>query len=229
METKRFMKVILISSVFLMCLAYTGYSQVLTKREIRNEWLKSNNPTTKDSILLRILNKESVYKKDLINTIKELKENNVDTLGLFRFFTLGNTKKTYTGGGGLYLVWQSKDQYYVKRYTNEPVGKKSSLERSYFIDFFKQEYNVIRYDYLLPPIYSGKRVGGAVEYDGQIVMHDKYYTIFCQLGEKFKVIEFGNSYVSDEKSLFYLDNVSAFSYHWFLIAEAEMKRSLLQP
>jgi len=73
------------------------------------------------------------------------------------------------------------------------------------------------------PIYSAKKVGAKIEYESGIQFHDDNYIIFCQLGKKMKSIQFGQSYFKDEKSLFYLDNISTFSFPWFTIAEAEIK------
>lgn len=68
-----------------------------------------------------------------------------------------------------------------------------------------------------------------VEYDGNIFFHDKNYTIFCQLNNNFKLLNFGQSDFTNEKSLFYLDNISTESFHLYKIVEAEVKTLLPTP
>ena len=210
-------------AIFVFC-HFNCQSQSLTKRQIYNEWVKSYAELNKDSFLLRVTQYDSLYQTDFINTMKRLKKNHIDTFGFIKITSIGQTKKAIGRGSRIYLFWQAEDKYYLKLFCDSML-KEVSIEDSKFITFFKEHYDEIEKDYLLPPIYTIMKDRNKVEYSEGVKFHEKRYTLFCQLGEKNRSYEFGESYINDDRSLFYVDNISTSLFHWFVIANAEIKKS----
>ncbi len=199
---------------------YTGQfvcCQEVTKQEIYTNWTNSNKSITKQEILSLIKN------KDFDSAIKNLTRTNIDTFVFFKIASIGAINKNDLPNYRCYLFWQSNGKFFAQQFTDKMTSRSFLIDESPLMSFFIENNNKLKRDYIMPPIYSAKREGTKIEYESAIQFHENNYIVFCQLGKKFKSIQFGQSYFKDEKSLFYLDNISTFSFHWFTIAEAEIK------
>ena len=189
---------------------------MMTKQEICNTWSDSNKSITKQEILSLIKNKY------FDSAIKNLTRENIDTFVFFKIASIGAIKKNDLPNYRCYLFWQSNGKFFAQQFTDKMTSRNFLIDESPLMSFFIENNNKLKGDYIMPPIYSAKRVGTKIEYESAIQFHESNYIVFCQLGKKIKSIQFGQSYFKDEKSLFYLDNISTFSFHWFTIAEAEI-------
>jgi len=211
------MRKFLLITLNILCVGGYVYCQEITKQEIVANWSSVKKTLTMQEILSQIEN------KDVDSAINNLKNKNIDTFIFFKVASIGAIKKNNSPNYRCYLFWQSNGKFFAQLFTDKMTSLSILIDDSPLMSFFIENNDKLKDDYIMPPIYSAKKVGAKIEYESGIQFHDDNYIIFCQLGKKLKSIQFGQSYLNDEKSLFYLDNISTFSFHWFTIAEAEIK------
>jgi len=216
------MKIIFIILGFLASAAF-GFGQVMTKQEIYTEWVNANKWANEAINIQTALKQDSIASENSKVAINDLRRNNIDTFAFIKLVTVGFTKKKDDTNYEMYLFWLSRGKYFVQLFTHTTKSRVLEIPESHFINFYWKNHATIKNDHIIPPIYSGKRESAEIQYEGRLLIHEKEYTIACQLGNNFKLLRFGQSYFKDEKSLFFLDNISTFSYHWVMIAEAEIQ------
>jgi len=217
------MKTTFLIMLVLICRVSFVFGQTMTKKEIYTNWTDSNKSITEKEVLSNTTQQTLSRNKDFDSAIKKLLKENIDTFCFFKIFLIGNLKKNNLSNYEYYLFWLYNGKFFVQKFTEKMASEKLIIDESHLINFYIENEERMKQDYIMPPIYSGKRKGTKIEYESAIQFHEKNYIVFCQLGKKFKSIQLGQSYFKDEKSLFYLDNISTFSFHWFTIAEAEVK------
>ena len=207
----------------LICKVSFVFGQTMTKQEIYTNWTNSNKSITEKEILSNATQQTLSKNKDVDSAIKNLARENIDTFVFLKITPIGTIKKKDLPNYRCYLFWQSNGKFFAQQFTDKMTSLSILIDGSPLMSFFIENNDKLKDDYIMPPIYSAKKVGAKIEYESGIQFHDDNYIIFCQLGKNLKSIQFGQSYFNDEKSLFYLDNISTFSFHLFTIAEAEIK------
>lgn len=216
------MKTTFLIMLVLICKASFVFGQTMTKQEIYTNWTNSNKSITEKEILSNATQQTLNKNKDFDSAIKNLTREKIDTFVFFKIVSIGAIKKNDLPNYKYYLFWQSNGNFFAQQFTDKMTSRGFLIDESPLMSFFIANNNKLTGDYIMPPIYSAKKVGTKIEYESAIQFHENNYTIFCKLGKKINSIEFGQSYFEDEKSLFYLDNISTFSFHWFKIVEAEV-------
>lgn len=217
------MKTTFLIMLALICKVSFVFGQTMTKKEIYTNWTNSNKSITEKEILSNATQQTLSKNKEFDSTIKNLIKENIDTFVFFKIASIGTIKKNDLPNYRCYLFWQSNGKFFAQQFTDKTTSLSILIDDSPLMSFFIENNDKLKDDYIMPPIYSAKKVGAKIEYESGIQFHDDNYIVFWQLGKKLKSIQFGRSYFKDEKSLFYLDNISTFSFHWFTIAEAEIK------
>jgi hypothetical protein len=201
----------------ILCVGGYVYCQEVTKQEVVANWSSVKKTLTKQEILAQIKN------KDFDSAINNLKSENIDTFIFFKIASIGTIKKNNSPNYRCYLFWQSNGKFFAQEFTDKITSKSILIDKSPLMSFFIENNKKLTNDYIMPPIYSAKKTGSKIEYESGIQFHEKNYTLLFQIGNNSNSIQFGQSYFLDEKSLFYLDNISTASFHLFKIAEAEIK------
>jgi hypothetical protein len=210
------MKKLLLIILNILCVGGV-YCQDITKQEIIANWSSAKKNLRKQEILSQIKN------KDLDSAIKNFKSESIDTFIFFKVEPIGIIKKNNSPNYRCYLFWQSNGEFFTQEFTDKTTSKSILIDKSPLMSFFIENNNKLTNDFIMPPIYSAKKAGTKIEYESAIQFHENNYTVLFEIGKKSNSIQFGQSYFIDEKSLFYLDNISTFSFHWFKIIEAEIK------
>ena len=71
-------------------------------------------------------------------------------------------------------------------------------------------------------IFSAEMKENKIKYVMSTVSHEQIYTIFCKVKSEYKLLQFSQDDISNEKSLFFDDNKKSKVYEWFCLIEKEI-------
>lgn len=200
-------------------------SQSMTKKEIANYLIKFQPLGNSDSLLNGMVEKDDNLNLEIKNCISYFKSSNIDTFGFFNTYSPGftSTNSCFTGmmKSNLFLFWISNDKFYVQHFTHSCKSEKMQIEKLYGLNFFKENFFSIDSERIFPVIYSAKLDNNNIKFDGEIIMHEKKYVIYCQAKGNKKFLSFSQNDIENQKGLFYLDNISTSHFHLYKIMQAE--------
>jgi hypothetical protein len=169
----------------------------------------------------KFLLSDSNLNSNILKSLNILKVKNIDTLGYFSIsypFTINEDRtihESYTTT--IHLFWQENGLIFVEKFSNNfNYGIIQSDSLKSIFSFYAQNCNDINGEYIMPVIFSGKiDSSGNFSYSGPTFFHEGDFSIFLQIKNDVKFLNFSNSDLTDQTSIFYNYNVNSKSYILF--------------
>lgn len=195
----------------------------LDKKEIFDNWVSAEaviNLSRHDG-LSKILRFDTILNNRIYNELNWLQQLRVDTIGFFISTSPGYSNKDTCMNipypSKIYIFWQSKGEYFLKRLSTKcDYGYRRIDTLASIFRYYSENLEQINEEYIMPVIYKGEITSdGKFVYSGSTSFHDPHFTIYCQLKDNVKYLNFSEYSYTNKGSIFYKDNIMSKSYYWF--------------
>ncbi|BAV07765.1 hypothetical protein SAMN05421788_103115 [Filimonas lacunae] len=212
---------------FVLFTSLTQAQRSLSKEEILKEMIKNGDVknTSGDSAI------SALYHLKVVNLkagLEKLRERGVDTFACWVETYPGIVARDSCGAPFVkkaYILWAYGGSFFAKRLINNCEFEETTTAfASELFDYYKQNSRIINQEYVMPLVYSGEiRKDSSFRYEGAIVFHETQYYLYLQSGSVSKLINVAKSFFTDEKSIFYKDNLNAKWFRLFNKAKEVLK------
>ena len=188
----------------------------ISKQEIRNHLFDNF------SFYRKIDQYKTHFDSLVVSTIEKLKKSGIDTIGVYEEKYIGSLSPDSCLCGLIpwvaYLQWKKNGITYNQKITECCKSDPTKIKNSMLIEYYIACKKLIQPEIIFPTITgASKNVKGELLYKISIIDHTTQYSIYCNLKHDFKLTSFKQSYLDDQKSIFYHDNLEARIRSWHKI------------
>jgi len=220
------MRQVVIFIIFLFWLKSSIFGQRnLTKDEIYNHWVTTENKSKQDSLIARFDRQTNYIASRLIDSLRNLK---IDSIIVYSISYPGSIAKSKCINGlypvHTYLIWKSNRQTTIKKIEGKCFFEEQNINSTALFDFYDKNQQQVARDFIMPAIYSGQvDTNGTFSFIETLAYHEPKYFLYFSFGEYVRVIEFAQNDLQDEKSLFHQDNLNSKLYLWWQVIKEQTK------
>ncbi len=219
-------KVLLISILLGVVLNSTAQKQ-LTKQEIIDDWCSSKEKRYNKKDSINISFNPEVNKK-ITQLLDSLDQSNIDSILIY--------SKSYPGAHILnkpcfttpypeyiYIIWKTKGELNFKTISGDCIKSAVLLKSSEIFNYLSANKEGIFNTCIMPVIFSAQRVNNkSITYSLSTIDHEPNYLLGFKIGKNYNELNFAESFLENENSLFSKYNLSLKSIHLWNLIEAEI-------
>jgi len=222
------MKVTLtILSLFCIYNISNGQKQ-LTTDEIFKYWTLDKTRNSNKSDGIQIMGSDTVLYQKTKQLIDSLHSSNIDsiiiyTIGLPGYFASG---KCLTGSYPItsHIIWKMNNEVFTQMFEGKCSSKISKISNSELFTFYDTNISVMMTETFMPRIYGAELSNNNVHFSMTFINHEPQYSILYKIDRKFKSLNFTESDLEDEKSLFHNHNLNLKGYTWWTMIKKELNQ-----
>ena len=199
-----------------------GNSQTnLTKNEILSSWAAANKADTIKDLSNVTINPKT--KKRIIEFIDSLNSKGIDTIIIYTIAYRGYFTKDscldYVYPIYSYLLWISNNEVNNKTIRGKCESAIMKINSPDIFEFYKNNKESIKKEIIMPVILNAQRTKeNNINYSIVTLDNDPNYSIYFLFGNSFKIVNFTQSDMQNENSLFHDYNLNLKSIQlWKLI------------
>ena len=122
-----------------------------------------------------------------------------------------------------FVIWMLNTNTYCKKLKGKCISNTIKIDSSKIFDFIKNNYSILTREIFMPVIYEAvQKRKNNIKYSMRMIDHEPKYSISYILNNIYENKEFTEIEISDNKSLFYKDNLNLKSHVLWMILKSEL-------
>jgi hypothetical protein len=221
-------QLVVVCFLILGCSKICPAQQLLGKKEIYNDWIKSHPASVNCDTTIDQLSYDAKIEAQIQTTIRSLRSRGVDTLLVLVSSHPGaliaDTCRASNYPAEVYIFWCVGGKDSLKKNPNKCGLDDVESNCSPVFGSFSQHQHQLEREYIMPVILGARKQANKIIYN-QIISSDIDEYILCySVHGHCKRFAFSQADITNKSSLFYSDNIESQVYKWFVALQKECKK-----